>query len=179
MLRRVCTSWTLELEGGLTDLYVPEGGDLHVARPPFSQQEQALLGHGDLTNATAGLDGPGQLIDTLVFVQMLHHQQRQTDLLGLCFRLLPAVVEVSECLWVDLFLMSFYKKEMTFKKQCITQTSQQVVPVPSYPWMETQDLAALQSGVQGTHLPCPAKRPQVGTLVLGHSFRMMRRLGYC
>lgn len=31
-------------------LYVPEGGDLRVARPPLREEEQALLGHGDLAH---------------------------------------------------------------------------------------------------------------------------------
>lgn len=87
-------------------LYVPEGGDLHVARSPFRQEEQALLGQGDLAHAAAGLHGAGELVNALVLVQVLHHRRGQADLLGLRFRLLPAGVEVSERLWVNQFLLS-------------------------------------------------------------------------
>lgn len=58
---------------GSSHLYVPEGGDLHIAWPSFRQEEQPLLGHGDLAHAAACLHRARQLVDTLIFVQVLHH----------------------------------------------------------------------------------------------------------
>lgn len=87
-------------------LYVPEGGDLHVARPPLGEQEETFLGHGNLANSTIGLHGAGQLVHTFILIQMVHQQGRQVDLLCLCLCLLPAVVEISERFGVDLFLMT-------------------------------------------------------------------------
>jgi hypothetical protein len=96
----------LHLAPGPSHLYVPEGGNLHIAGPPLGEQEQALLGHGDLAHSTVGLHRARQLVDALVLIQVLHEQCGQADLLCLCLSLLPAGVKVSEGLRVNLLLVS-------------------------------------------------------------------------
>lgn len=164
---------------GCSYLHVSEGGDLHVARPPLGEQEQALLGHGDLADAEARLDGAGQLVHALVLVQVFERRQGQADLLGLCFRLLPAVVELSERLWVNLFLLSWVspRKRVSYRflpirKQRFTCRRQQVASGPKSPLMETPGKAAPPfpscSRCPGGHLiwaepgwssPAPRQRP--------------------
>ena len=79
-----------------------------------------------------------------MFVQVLHHRQRQADLLRLCFCLLPAVVEIFERFWVNLFLVSLVlqrKKEVLKATDTrtlrITHRRQQVAPAPKSAWTGT------------------------------------------